>query len=79
MNLKPAKEKSMKELKKEIEFIGGNLLETSDGVFIRAYNKDEIKQIQELLKKYPKYSLGYFAECNLYNWYYYETILMEEL
>ena len=50
----------MKELKNEIELIGGNLLDSSDGVFVRAYNKAEIKQIQELFKKYPKYSLGCF-------------------
>lgn len=68
----------MEKLKNEIELIGGNLLDSSDGVFVRAYNKAEIKQIQELFKKYPKYSLGCFVECNLYNWYYYETILKEE-
>jgi len=68
----------MKELKKEIEFIGGNLLETSDGVFIRAYSKAEIKQIQILFKKYPKYSLGCFVEDSLYSWHYYEAGLKEE-
>ena len=65
----------MEELKKEIELIGGHLLETSDGVFVRAYNKAEIKQIKALLKKYPEYSLGYFGECNLYGFYYYEAFL----
>ena len=68
----------MKELKNEIELIGGDLVDTSDGVIVRAYNKAEIKQIQELFKKYPKYKIGSFKECNLYNWYYYETILKEE-
>lgn len=68
----------MKELKNEIELIGGNLLDSSDGVFVRAYNKAEIKQIQELFKKYPKYSLGCFEECDLYGCFYYETIIKEE-
>ena len=67
----------MKELKIEIELIGGTLLDSSDGVFVRAYNKAEIKQIQELLKKYPKYSLGCFKECDLYGCFYYETIIKE--
>ena len=68
----------MEELKKEIELIGGDLVDTSDGIIVRAYNKKEVQLIQELFKKYPKYSLGCFVECNLYNWYYYETILKEE-
>lgn len=67
----------MEELKKEIEAIGGNLLDTSDGIFVRAYSQSEVKQIQALFKKYPKYKLGCFNECNLYNWYYYETIIIE--
>ena len=69
----------MKELKKEIELIGGNLFDTSDGVFVRAYSKAERKQIQELFKKYPKYSLGCFVECELYEWFYYDAQLKEEL
>jgi len=68
----------MKELKKEIELIGGNLLDSSDGVFVRAYNENEVKQIQALFKKYPKYSLGCFEEYSLYSWHYYEAVLKEE-
>jgi hypothetical protein len=65
----------MQEFKKDIELIGGNVIETSDGVFVRAYNKNEVKKIQELLKKYPLYKLGFFVKCNLFNSYYYETVL----
>ena len=67
----------MKELKNEIELIGGNILDSSDGVFVRAYNKAEIKQIQELFKKYNQIP-RLFRECNLYKVDYYETILKEE-
>jgi hypothetical protein len=52
----------MKELKKEIELIGGDLFDTSDGVFIRAYSQSEVKQIQALFKKYPKHKLGCFND-----------------
>ena len=68
----------MEKLKNEIELIGGDLVDTSDGIFVRAYNKAEIKQIQELFKKYPKYSLGCFEEYSLYSWHYYEAGLKEE-
>jgi hypothetical protein len=67
----------MEKLKNEIELIGGDLFDTSDGVFVRAYSKAEIKQIQELFNKYPKYSLGCFVECKIYEWFYYEALIIE--
>lgn len=69
----------MEELKKEIELIGGDFFDTSDGIFIRAYSQSEVKQIQALFKKYPQHKLGCFKECNLYNWYYYEAIIIEQI
>jgi hypothetical protein len=65
----------MEKLRIEIEFIGGNVIESSDGVFVRAYNKNEVKKIQDLFKKYHDYKLGRFVKCNIYNCFYYETVL----
>lgn len=65
----------MEKLINVIEMIGGNVIETSDGVFVRAYNKNEVKKIQDLIKKYPEYKLGRFVKCNIYNCFYYETVL----
>jgi hypothetical protein len=65
----------MQEFKKDVELIGGNVIDTSDGVFIRAFNKNEVKKIQDLIKKYPEYKLGCFVKCNIYNCFYYETVI----
>lgn len=66
----------MDELKKEIELIGGSVIVTSyGGVFVRAYNKIEVKKIQDLVKKYPQYKLGCFAKLELFGGFYYETVL----
>lgn len=65
----------MEKLRNEIELIGGKVIDTSDGVFIRAFNKNEVKKIQDLIKKYPDYKLGVFVKCNIFKYFYYETVL----
>jgi hypothetical protein len=65
-------------LKAEIEALGCSVVETSEGTFIRSYNNNGIKQTQELFKKYPGYSLGCFAKCDLFELFYYEALLKEE-
>jgi hypothetical protein len=68
----------MEELKKEIELIGGQLLETSDGIIIRAFSEREVREIQRKFRERSwslKCSLGPFVECDLYGWYYYEAVL----
>jgi hypothetical protein len=65
----------MEKLRNEIELIGGKVIDTSYGVFVRAFNKNEVKKIHDLIKKYPEYKLGCFVKFKIFKYFYYETVL----